>query len=61
MANEEHLAILEQGVDARNKRRNENFEIRANFIGSDINDANLSGADLWGANFSATNLKKCEY
>jgi hypothetical protein len=32
MANEEHLALLQQGVEVWNKWRNENFEIKPDLI-----------------------------
>lgn len=67
MANEEHLAILEKGVDAWNAWRRENPDIRpdlsaaslsgarlikANLSKAHLNDADLSGADLSGADLS---------
>jgi len=66
MANFEHLAILEQGVEVWNKWREENYNIHP-----DLNDVNLSGrnlnrymlrdvnlykADMSGADLSETNL-----
>ena len=47
MANEEHLAILKQGVGAWNRWRDENSEIQP-----DLTFANLRSIDLKGANFS---------
>ena len=44
MANNEHVALLKQGVDAWNAWRDENPDIRP-----DLSGANLSGADLRGA------------
>ncbi|MFC1961040.1 pentapeptide repeat-containing protein [Chloroflexota bacterium] len=73
MANEEHLAILRQGVDEWNKWRDENPDVipdlneanlsRANLSGVDLNradlfEANLSGADLSGADLSGAILFK---
>jgi uncharacterized protein YjbI with pentapeptide repeats len=63
MANNEHLAILKQGVEVWNKWRDENpwwvlrpnlFE--ANLSGADLSGANLSGANLLRANLSRANL-----
>ena len=66
MANEEHLAILEQGVEAWNKWRKENPTIRpdlsraklsgADLIWADLSGADLTGADLSGADLSVANL-----
>ncbi len=51
MANEEHLAILNQGVDAWNEWREENPEIQPDLVG-----AKLSGLDLRGIKFSSQYL-----
>ena len=61
MANDEHVALLKQGVDAWNKWRAENANIRPNRNGADLHEANLSEvnlneADLSLANLSAANL-----
>ena len=66
MANEEHLQILKQGVDAWNQWRKENPKImpdlsRTSLIGTDLRRANLSGAnlteaDIGYADFSKANL-----
>lgn len=61
MANPEHLAILEQGVDAWNKWRMENPEIRpdlsgVDLLGADLKYANLEWANLRGANLEKANL-----
>jgi uncharacterized protein YjbI with pentapeptide repeats len=62
MANDEHLAILKQGVEVWNKWRDENQYVRPDLSGADLSMANLSWADLsWanlkGANLSMANLK----
>jgi hypothetical protein len=57
MANEEHLAILRQGVVAWNKWREEHVEIRPNFHKADLSGANLNKADLRDADFSKADLK----
>lgn len=51
MANEEHLAILQQGVEVWNQWREENA-FTPNLSGSDI-----SGMDLLGVNFQRANLR----
>ena len=43
MANDEHVALLKQGVDAWNKWRDKNPNIRPDF-----RESNLTGADLRG-------------
>jgi uncharacterized protein YjbI with pentapeptide repeats len=73
MADEEHLKILEQGVEAWNRWREENPNIRpdlsgeylvganlyrANLIRADLSGANLSRANLTGANLNRANLNR---
>lgn len=53
MANEEHLAILKQGVEVWNKWREANPDVRP-----DLSKTNLYEADLRWANLSETNLSK---
>ena len=72
MANDEHVAMLRQGVAAWNKWRDENRNVLhpdlngailveanlrgANLSGADLHEALLSGADLHGANLSGAYL-----
>lgn len=68
MANEEHLAVLKQGVDVWNKWREEHPEIEAdldevsllmaNLRGANLIEANLRGATLYGANLYAADLSR---
>ena len=51
MANKEHVALLKQGVEAWNQWRRENPHARP-----DLSQANLSGAHLYEADLSHTNL-----
>jgi hypothetical protein len=51
MANDEHVAILKQGVAAWNAWSRENPNIRP-----DLSEANLSGANLSGANLERADL-----
>jgi uncharacterized protein YjbI with pentapeptide repeats len=53
MANDEHVALLKQGVDAWNAWRRENPDMRP-----DLSDADLEGADLSKANLEGANLRK---
>jgi uncharacterized protein YjbI with pentapeptide repeats len=54
MADEEHVALLKQGVEVWNKWREENPDVRpdlvvANLNGADLSKAFLNGARLGGA------------
>jgi uncharacterized protein YjbI with pentapeptide repeats len=55
VSNEEHLEILKQGVDAWNKWREENLDIRP-----DLSEAYLSRADLRGANLTGADLRNAD-
>ena len=56
MANEEHFAILKQGVEVWNKWRVENPEIKPDLSKLWLREANLSGANL-----SVTNLSSIKF
>jgi len=56
MANEEHLAILKQGVEAWNQWRKKNPDIWPDLGEADLSGANLSGANLSEANLGGANL-----
>src|SRR5262249_3271104 len=66
MANDEHVALLKQGVTAWNAWRDENPDIRpdlraadfrgAQFAVTSLSRANLSRADLSGADLSGAHL-----
>jgi hypothetical protein len=59
MANDEHVALLKQGVEAWNQWREENPDIRCpDLVGADLNGADLTGAVLTQANLSGANLFK---
>jgi len=53
MANEEHLKILKQGVEAWNEWRTANLE-----VAPDLSGTNLSWTYLGGANFGGVNLRE---
>ncbi len=57
MANEEHLAILKQGVDAWNAWRKENPEVKPDLSGAYLSGAKLEGANLYGAKLSGAYLE----
>jgi uncharacterized protein YjbI with pentapeptide repeats len=56
MANEEHLALLNQGVEVWNEWRSKNSEIKPNLSGVDLIGVDLIGVDLSGADLSGTDL-----
>ena len=55
MANQEHLDILAQGVEAWNQWRKEHAEIKPN-----LSNADLSRADLWKAKLRDANLSQAD-
>ncbi|MGJ3252156.1 MAG: pentapeptide repeat-containing protein, partial [Elainellaceae cyanobacterium] len=57
MANEEHVKILKQGVEAWNLWRQENPEVKPDLRSADLRSANLSNANLSNANLSNANLR----
>ena len=58
MANEEHLNILKQGVEAWNKWREEHPDIRPDLPEADLREANLRGADLRKADLRKADLRR---
>ena len=60
MANDEHVALLKQGVAAWNAWRHENRDIRPDLSNADLTGANLSKADLRKANLSRAKLRKVD-
>ncbi|MCI0727865.1 MAG: toll/interleukin-1 receptor domain-containing protein [Chloroflexi bacterium] len=65
MANEEHLAILKQGVEVWNQWRKDNPGIWPDLVEADLGGANLRGvnlrrADFRGANLNGANLSKAD-
>jgi len=56
MANEEHLKILEQGVEAWNKWREENRRVKPDLSGALLRERDLTGADLRRANLTKADL-----
>jgi hypothetical protein len=65
MANEEHLALLKQGVEAWNEWKANNPDIRPDLSfatgnGITIRGAKLSGVDLSRANLSRADLSRAD-
>jgi uncharacterized protein YjbI with pentapeptide repeats len=58
MANEEHVALLRQGVATWNAWRIENYTIRPNLSNANLAKENLSEANLSGANLQAADLRE---
>ncbi len=56
MANEEHLKVLKQGVEVWNRWREENPDVRPDFIGAKLSGATLNGALLNGADLYRADL-----
>ena len=56
MANPKHVKVLKRGVEAWNRWRRKNPDVRADLSGADLSGADLSIADLAGANLSEANL-----
>jgi uncharacterized protein YjbI with pentapeptide repeats len=56
MANDEHVALLRQGVAAWNAWRDENPNIHPNLSEAYLSEANLGGANLGGADLYRVNL-----
>ncbi|MBI3089065.1 MAG: pentapeptide repeat-containing protein [Candidatus Tectomicrobia bacterium] len=60
MANEEHLAILKQGVKVWNAWRKKNPKVRPDLRGVDLSGADLSEADLRRADLSGADLFRAD-
>jgi uncharacterized protein YjbI with pentapeptide repeats len=62
MANDEHVALLKQGVTAWNKWRGENRDIICpDLSGVDLYNTHLGGLDLSGANLSGADLREANF
>lgn len=60
MANEQHLAILKQGVEVWDEWRSENPDVKVDLTGVDLTGADLSNANLGDANLSSAKLSGAE-
>ncbi len=57
MANQHHLDLLKQGVDAINQFAAANPEVTIDLSGADLSGMDLSGLRIQGANLQGANLK----
>ena len=65
MANTEQLEVLKSGVEAWNRWREKNPDVKIDLRNADLENAklkaaNLGGANLSGANLSAANLERAD-
>jgi hypothetical protein len=60
MADQSHLDILQQGVEAWYIWRDQNPSVRPSFSEADLSEADLYGADLTKADLSSANLSRAE-
>ena len=60
MANPDHSAILNQGVEAWNQWRKDNPDEVSDLSGANLNDMDLSEADLRGANLEGVELEEAD-
>jgi uncharacterized protein YjbI with pentapeptide repeats len=56
MANDEHVALLKQGVDAWNAWRDENRDVDPDLCAANLTNVDLTGANLCGANLRQADL-----
>lgn len=60
MANAEHLALVQQGVEAINRFSQENPNTELDLAGADLSGRDLSSARLMGADLRGANLSGCD-
>lgn len=61
MANQQHLAKLQQGQQIWNQWRENNPDIKPNFVGAELYGTNLIYANLKNANFTNAKLCGCKF
>jgi hypothetical protein len=60
MADEQHVVLLKQGVEAWNEWREKNLGTRPDLSGADLTRAHLRGADLTGADLTEADLTEAD-
>jgi uncharacterized protein YjbI with pentapeptide repeats len=60
MANDEHVALLRQGVEAWNRWRKENLGTRPDLDSAHLTGEKLGEADLWDAKLFQADLRKAD-
>lgn len=60
MANQEHLDLLKQGVQAWNKWRDEHSDVRPDLSEADLSNRDLKGVDLFRADLYKANLSEAD-
>src|SRR2546421_532835 len=60
MANQYHLDLLNEGINAWNRWRQEHLDIRPDLRGANLSQANLSDAQLSEADLSQANLRRAD-
>jgi uncharacterized protein YjbI with pentapeptide repeats len=61
VANPEHLAKLNEGVEAWNQWREENPDLAPDLSGANLSEADLPWAHLIGANLREANLSRADF
>jgi hypothetical protein len=61
MANDEHVAMLKQGMIAWNAWREENYDIRPDLEWADLSEESLIGVNLCAANLIRANLDRADF
>ncbi len=56
MANQEHVEILRQGVDAWSRWRQVNPKVQPDLSGADLSEMDLRGMEFWGADLRRAEL-----
>ena len=60
MADQQHLELLDRGVDAINAFAAEHSDVTVDLSGADLSGRNLRGLRLQGANLEGASLQRCD-